>query len=207
MGGLADMIAYIKGTLIEAWEKCVIVLSSGGIGYRLILPGHTQATLPDKGQEVSFFTSMAVREDAIELFGFSTFEERQTFEILRTINKVGARTALAILAVFRPAELRQIVLDENISALTKVAGIGKKTAEHVFLELKYKLPALERQPAITGIPAQGGVYADVVAALANLGYGSEECGAAVRTILKAEPDLDVASAIRQALKQLAKGKA
>lgn len=201
------MIAYIKGTLIEAWDKCAIVLSSGGVGYRLILPQHTQATLPDKGQEVSFFTSMAVREDAIELFGFSTFEERQTFEILRTINKVGARTALAILAVFRPAELRQIVLDENISALTKVAGIGKKTAEHVFLELKYKLPALERQPAITGIPAQGGVYADVMAVLANLGYGSEECSAAVRTILKAEPDLDVAGAIRKALKQLAKGKA
>lgn len=201
------MIAYIKGILVEAWDKCAIVLCSGGIGYRLILPEHTQSTLPDKGQEVSFFTAMAVREDAIELFGFSTFEERQMFEILRTINKVGARTALAVLAVYRPAELRQIVLDENIGALTKVAGIGKKTAEHVFLELKYKLPALERQPAVTGMPAQSGVYGDVMAALSNLGYGSDECGAIVRAVLKAEPDLDVASAIRKALKELARGKA
>lgn len=201
------MIAYIKGILVETWDKCALVLTSGGTGYRLILPEHTLMTLPERGEEVSFYASMAVREDAIELFGFSTFEERQTFEILRTINKVGARTALAILAVYRPPELRQIVLDENIGALTKVAGIGKKTAEHVLLELKYKLPGLEMQPAISGVPDHGGVYGDVMAALANLGYGRDECSAMTRQILKEEPDLDVGGAIRKVLKLLAKGKA
>ena len=99
----------------------------------------TLSALPGKGEHIALYTSLAVREDALELFGFATFEERQTFEVLVSISKVGARTALSILSIYRPDDLRRIVFEEDVMALTRVSGIGKKTAQHVFLELKYKL--------------------------------------------------------------------
>lgn len=197
------MIAYIEGSLAETWEKSCLVLTSGGTGYRIVLPGHTFSALPERGQKVAFYTSMAVREDAIELFGFATFEERQTFEVLRAINKIGARTALAILSTYRPSELQQLVLAENVTALTEVPGIGQKTAQHVLLELKYKLGALHKSQDLPAQPRLSGVYGDTVAALTNLGYGDEESAGVVRGVLRAEPDLDVASAIRLALREFA----
>lgn len=198
------MIAYIAGELVEVWDKACIVRTAGGVGYRIQLPGHTLAALPPQGESVAFYISTAVREDAIELFGFTTFEERQTFEILRAINKVGARTAMSILSQYRPADLRQIILEENIPALTKISGIGQKSAQHIFLELRYKLGQFGKATA----PApMAGTSADVMAALANLGYGENECAGIVAAIIKEEPDIDVGSAIRMALKEIAKGKA
>lgn len=195
------MIAHIQGKLGEIWDKSCIVMTSGGVGYRLALPAHTLSSLPPQGEDVAFYTSLVVREDALELFGFDTFEERQTFEILRAINKIGARTALAILSSFRPEELQQIVGDENVTALTRVPGIGQKTAQHVFVELKYKLAAM-RKTTIVPCAAGANVYGDVMAALANLGYTEEECANMVRTIVQSEPDIDVGSAIRLALKEM-----
>ncbi len=109
---------------------------------------------PDAGESVALYTSLVVREDAQQLFGFATFEERQVFEVLLTISKVGARTALAILSLYRPDDLRRIVLEEDVDALTRVSGIGKKTAQHVFLELKYKLK-VEDVPQAAVLAANG----------------------------------------------------
>lgn len=198
------MIAHIRGILAEKWDSYCIVLTSGGVGYLLALSEHI--CLPDIGAEVSFFTSMAVREDAIELFGFETFEERQTFEILRAINKVGGRTALAILSVFRPHELRAIIEGGDAAQLIRVPGIGAKTAQHVFLELKYKLGSLGKAPLSATGNAASPLARDLMAALANLGYSEDECMPIVNGIIMKEPDLDVASAIRVALKELAKGR-
>ena len=133
------MIAYLEGLLAETWGTSCIVVTRGGVGYEVDLPAHTLASLPGRGESVALYTSLVVREDAQQLFGFATFEERQVFEVLLTISKVGARTALAILSLYRPDDLRRIVLEEDVDALTRVSGIGKKTAQHVFLELKYKL--------------------------------------------------------------------
>lgn len=200
------MIAQINGVIKEIWKNFCVVSTSGGVGYEIALPAHTLAELPAIGESVSFYTSLVVREDAMELFGFSTFAERQTFEILIEVSKVGARTALAILSIFRPEELARVVMDDDIGALTKVSGIGKKTAQHILLELKYKLSSIkagQRAPDSVPLPS---VYADTLAALENLGYDEEECGKIIRDILAAEPDLDVSSAIRGALKAMAKGK-
>lgn len=196
------MIAHLSGVLGEAWDNGCIVLTPGGVGYRLALPRNTE--LPAPGEAVSFYTSMAVREDAIELFGFATFEERQTFEILRSINKIGGRTALAVLSVFSPSELREIVDAENVAQLTRVPGIGAKTAQHALLELKYKLGALRKSSSpAAGQPASQ-LGRDLLAALANLGYSEEECRPVIKDVVENEPDLDVASAIRICLKQLSK---
>ena len=148
-----------------------------------------------------------VREDAQELYGFATFEERQTFEVLTSISKVGARTALGILSIFRPQDLRRIVLEDDVLALTRVSGIGKKTAEHVFLELKYKLK-VEDAPqgaVLTGDARPGSVFRDVLDGLANLGYAEDECAPLVKKLLLEQPDLDVTGALRAALKGLARG--
>lgn len=169
---------------------------------------HTLAALPDRGEQLALYTSLAVREDALELFGFASFEERQTFEVLVSISKVGARTALAILSIFRPDDLRRLVLEDDVLALTRVSGIGKKTAQHVFLELKYKLK-VEDVPQAAVLAASGrpgSVFRDVLDGLANLGYAEEECAPLVKKILHEEPDLDVTGALRAALKALAKGR-
>lgn len=199
------MIAYLAGTLGEIWGRSCLVLTQAGIGYQVALPDHTLAGLPSPGSPVAFYTYLAVREDAMELFGFATFEERQAFGILTGISRVGARTALAILSVFRPDSLRAAVMEDNLGALLKVPGIGQKTAQHILLELKYKLAAVATGQSGAQQPAN--IYGDTLAALLNLGYSESECAMPVREILKREPDLDVGSAIRLALKALAKGKA
>lgn len=201
------MIAYIEGRVMQVWENVCLVVTQGGVGYAVALPQHTLAALPPVGENVALYTSLAVREDALELFGFATFEERQIFGILLSITKVGARTALAMLSTYRPEELRRIVREEDMAALTRVPGIGKKTAEHIFLELRYKLKADVRDtavPAAAGRPAS--VYRDVLDGLANLGYDGKEAAPLVSKILQDDPELDVTEALRAALKALARRK-
>ena len=206
---LVPMIAYLEGRLAETWDEACLLVTESGVGYEVGLPTHTCAALPERGKHAAFYICHVIREDAQELYGFATFEERQTFEVLLSISKVGARTALAILSIFRPDDLRRIVLEDDVQALTRVSGIGKKTAEHVFLELKYKLKVEDAPQAavLSGGVRPGSVFRDVLDGLGNLGYGEEECATLVRDILHAEPDLDVSGALRAALKALAQGKA
>ena len=203
------MIAYVEGRLAQVWGNTALVVTQGGVGYAVGLPAHTLASLPGRGEAVAFYTSLAVREDAPELFGFASFEERQTFEVLGSISKVGARTALGILSIFRPDDLRRLVLEDDVLALTRVSGIGKKTAEHIFLELKYKLKVDDapQAAALVGSGVRpGSVFRDVLDGLGNLGYSEDACAPMVKKILLEEPDLDVTGALRAALKTLAKGK-
>ena len=203
------MIAYLEGRLGEVWGNACLVITEAGVGYAAALPAHTFAALPAPGGQVALYTFLCVREDALELFGFATFEERQTFETLLSISKVGARTALSILSSFRPEDLRRLVQEDDVLALTQVTGIGKKTAQHIFLELKYKLKTDDAPQAVILAPdgRPGSVFRDALAGLTNLGYSEGECAPLLREILHDEPDLDVTGALRAALKALAKGKA
>ena len=203
------MLAYIEGRLLERAETSCVLVTAGGVGYEIFLPEHALASLPAQGGMASFFTSFIVREDAQELFGFPTWDERQTFVLLRGINRVGARTALAILSQYRPDDLRRIVLEDDANALTRVPGIGKKTAQQIFLELKYKLkpgkgPVSFSSPAGTA-PANT-VYRDALTGLANLGYDEDMAGPLLKEALAADPDLSVGEALRAVLKAVGKGK-
>lgn len=201
------MIAYVEGRLAETTGNACVVVTEGGVGYEVFVPSHTLSRLPEKGGLVRLFTSTEVREDALELYGFDAWDERQTFIVLTSISKVGAKTGLAILSQFRPDDLRRLVIEDDANALTRVSGIGKKTAQHIFLELKYKLK-VEDVPAAAALAPSGrpgGVFRDVVAGLTNLGYSEDEAGHVVKDVLHAEPDLDVGGALRAALKALAKG--
>ncbi|MDR3357541.1 MAG: Holliday junction branch migration protein RuvA [Desulfovibrio sp.] len=200
------MLAYIEGRLAELWDNSCIVVTRSGLGYELALPGPALHALPDRGKDVALYVSLVVREDALELFGFTAFEEKRMFETLLTISKVGARTALAILSTFRPEDLRRMVREEDPAVLTRVSGVGKKNAQHIFLELRYKLKADFGQDSALPAPAGGppSVFRDTLSGLAGLGYTEEECAPLVRQILHAEPDIDVAGAIRLTLRQLGK---
>jgi Holliday junction DNA helicase RuvA len=171
-----------------------------------------QAGQAEQGGLVRLYVHTQVREDALELFGFETWDERETFQTLISINRVGARTAMAVLGVYRPDGLRRLVLDEDVNGLTLVPGIGKKTAQQIFLELKFKLK-LDGVPgssaAAGGTPGvsaggPGRLARDAVAGLANLGYAEDEAAFVVKEVLAAEPDLDLGGILRSALKRLAK---
>ncbi len=198
------MIAYIEGRVLEVMRNGCVLLTAGGVGYEIGLPAHTLAALPEKGAVFTAYTSMVVREDAQELFGFATWDERQTFVLLTGINRVGARTALAILSVYRPDDLRRMVLDEDVLALTRVSGIGKKTAQQIFLELKYKLKADGLGPDLPPASPAAMVLHDALTGLVNLGYDEQRAHEVLKDVLQAEPDLDVSAALRAALKLLAK---
>ena len=203
------MLAYIEGRLLERAENSCVLVTAGGVGYEIFLPEHALASLPAQGGMASFFTSFIVREDAQELFGFPTWDERQTFVLLRGINRVGARTALAILSQYRPDDLRRIVADDDANALTRVPGIGKKTAQQIFLELKYKLKPGDGPVSLSAPSASAPantVYRDALTGLANLGYDEDMAGPLLKEALAADPDLSVGEALRAVLKAVGKGK-
>ena len=200
------MLAHVQGRVLEITDNACVLLTAGGVGYEVFLPAHALAHLPEKGGEAAFHTFFVVREDAQELFGFPTWDERETFRTLLGINRVGARTAMAILSLFRPDDLRRIVAEDDAAALTKVAGIGRKTGQQIFLELKYKLKS-DGLPVLLppGAGQPGGVFRDALTGLVNLGYAEDDAALVLKDVLAAEPDLDVSAALRSALRALAGG--
>ena len=166
----------------------------GGVAYELDVPMSTFYSLPATGEAVSLYTHLVVREDAHTLYGFATLEERTVFRQLIRISGVGARTALAVLSGLSVNDLARAVTLQDAAPLTRVPGIGKKTAERLLLELKGKL-------AEASATAAGGAASDVVNALVSLGYSDKEALAAVKDL---SPGMPVAEAIRAALKALAK---
>ena len=198
------MIAYLEGRVLSVHEDGCVLLTAGGVGYEVHLTAPALSRLPAVGQTAALHTSTIVREDSLDLYGFESADERETFNILLSIAKLGPTTALATLAVYGPEELRGIAAGEDPLPLTRVPGIGKKSAQHIFLELKYKLKAGTlpgHRPTLEGGAA---VFRDALAGLVNLGYAEEEVRPALDEALRDEPDLDVAGALRQALKTMAR---
>jgi Holliday junction DNA helicase RuvA len=198
------MIGYIRGEIQDVEADSCTVLTSGGVGYVLHLPGSALERLPRAGEETSFYVKTVLREEAIELYGFSTKQERQVFTRLVSLSKLGPKTALAILSTFNPDTLSDIVLREDSKALTRVQGIGPKSAKRILWELKEKLGAERIAPGSGERTAarQGSVYNDALSGLLNLGYAEEEAGPTLKQVLEEDPDLMVEEAIRLALKRL-----
>jgi Holliday junction DNA helicase RuvA len=191
------MIGRLSGTLLEKTPPTLLV-DAGGVGYLVDVPMSTFYDLPAIGERVALLTHHVVREDAHLLYGFLTAAERDAFRQLVRISGVGPRTALAVLSGMSVADLSQAVTLQESARLTRVPGIGKKTAERLMLELKGKLgPEL----ALSGRPAADDSSADVMHALLALGYSEREVATAVKQI---GPDVGVSEGIKQALKQLAR---
>ena len=192
------MIGRLTGRL-AAKHPPQVLLDVAGVGYELDVPMSTFYNLPAAGEAVTLHTHLVVREDAHTLYGFATLEERAAFRQLIRISGIGARTALAVLSGLSVADLAHAVLMQETGRLTRVPGIGKKTAERLLLELKGKLA--EAIPAAGAVAAPGSDAADILNALVSLGYSEKEAVAAVKGLA---PGVAVAEGIRAALKALAK---
>ena len=190
------MIGKLTGTLLEKSPPQVLV-DCGGVGYEVDVPMSTFYNLPASGETVTLLTHFVVREDAQILYGFATAPERATFRQLIKISGVGPRTALSILSGMGVDELAQAVSCQEAGRLTKVPGIGKKTAERLLLELKGKLGPDLAAP----VTSVGDAHHDILQALLALGYSDKEAAAALKTLAT---DVGVSEGIKLALKALAK---
>jgi Holliday junction DNA helicase RuvA len=191
------MIGKLTGTL-AAKNPPEVLIDCCGVGYEVLVPMSTFYNLPVLGERVALLTHLIVREDAHLLYGFATNEERAGFKQLVKISGVGPRTALSILSGMSVADIAQAVTKQDAARLTKIPGIGKKTAERLLLELKGKLG-----DALTagGVSVANDSQSDILQALVALGYSDRDAGLA----LKALPaDVGVSEGIKLALKALAK---
>ncbi|PKO25116.1 MAG: Holliday junction branch migration protein RuvA [Betaproteobacteria bacterium HGW-Betaproteobacteria-8] len=192
------MIGRLNGVLLEKTPPLVLI-DVNGVGYECEVPMSTFYNLPAIGEKVVLLTQFIVREDAQLLYGFGSDRERLTFRQLLKVNGVGAKSALSILSGLSVDELVQAVALQDAALLTRVPGVGKKTAERLLLELKDKF-------SIDGMSiAQGGqaksASGDVLNALLALGYNEREALAAVKLL---PADVTVSDGIKQALKSLSK---
>ncbi|KAI3592433.1 Holliday junction ATP-dependent DNA helicase RuvA [Cupriavidus sp. U2] len=193
------MIGRIAGTLLEKNPPHLLV-DCHGVGYEIDVPMSTFYNLPATGHPVVLLTQQIIREDAHLLFGFGTATERNTFRELIKITGIGARMALAVLSGLSVPELAQAVTMQEAGRLTKIPGIGKKTAERLLLELKGKLGAdLGHVPGAAPVPDSA---VDVLNALLALGYSEKEAAQAIKQV---PAGTGVSEGIKLALKALSKG--
>ena len=197
------MIGRLSGILLAKQPPWLLV-DVQGVGYELQVPMTTCYRLPEIGQPVLLFTHLVVREDAHLLFGFSELQERELFRELIKVNGIGPKVALVILSGMDGLTLLQCVTENNVAALVRLPGIGKKTAERMLIELRDRLPALfSEQPAFADISSQSPVksnssaYHDAVNALLSLGYKLAEAKQLVQSVL--QPDASCEELIRLAL--------
>ena len=191
------MIARLKGVLIEKTPPTVVI-DCNGIGYECEVPMSTFYNLPALGESVTLLTHLVVREDAHLLYGFGTDRERVTFRQLLKVNGIGAKSALSILSGLSVEDLVQAVALQETGLLTRVPGIGKKTAERLLLELKDKF-SIEGLAASANAPKSAA--ADILNALVSLGYNEKEALLAVKQLA---PEIGVSEGIKLALKSLSK---
>lgn len=178
------MFAHLDGIVAEK-GKDWMVLDVHGVGYRLMVSSQTLSVAPAVGQRMKLFCSMNVREDAIELFGFHSREEKAMYERLKGVSGVGSRTALMILSSMSVRDLSIALVAGDAGALTKVPGIGKKTAQRLALELKDKVEDADLTGQGAGVsPAavNKGPEGEAIAALMALGYASNEAAQAISRV-------------------------
>lgn len=193
------MIGRIHGTLLQKNPPQLLV-DCQGVGYEIDVPMSTFYNLPAVGEKVMLFTHLAIREDAHVLYGFGSLDERTLFRQLVRITGIGARIALALLSGLSVAEMAQAVALQDATRLTRIPGIGKKTAERLLLELKGKFDSASLTVAPSA--ASNDFMADIQNALLALGYSEKETLTAIKQI---PADSNVSDGIKMALKALSKG--
>jgi len=191
------MIGRLAGVLLEK-NPPQLLLDVQGVGYEVDVPMSTFYNLPALNERVALHTVMVVREDAQLLYGFATHEERAAFRQLLKISGVGPKMALSVLSGLSLADLASAVVNKDIGRMTKIPGVGKKTAERLLLELQGKFTATSSGEAKADVTSHG---ADIVNALLALGYNEKEAEWAAKQL---PANAGVSDGIRQALKYLSK---
>ncbi len=203
---MTGMIDYLLGTLVESYPTHVVI-EANFIGYHVLIPLSSYDKLPATGAQVRLLTHLQVRDDAHVLYGFSSAAERDLFRLLVTrVTGVGPKLALAVLSGMAVSQFQNAVVDNDVTSIAKIPGLGKKTAERIVLELKDKVGvAAAWQAAGTESPSspRDSQANDAVLALISLGYKQVEAQRAVRKVLDAESgELPSEQLVRMALKSL-----
>lgn len=202
------MIAFIKGEVIEIQEN-KIILESSQIGYNIFMPGSTLDGMLHTGDKVKIYTYLNVREDAMQLYGFLTKDDLNTFQLLLGVNGIGPKGALGILSGITADELRFAVLSDDAATIAKAPGIGKKTAQKLILELKDKLnleDAFEQKLSSRQMdhgenPGSSDASKEAVQALVALGYSGTDALRAVKLVEGAR-EMSVEEILKQSLKKM-----
>ena len=205
------MIVQLTGTLVEAFPTHA-VLDVGGVGYELGISANTAASLPAVGEAgVTLYTRLIVREDAMELYGFATRQERALFDRLISISRVGPSLALSTLSTFTPQALATVVATQDVTRMTQVSGVGKMNAQRILMELQdvfakdaelRSLVGLSTQQEIRASdlrPQTQSVVAEATEALLGMGFAPQEAELALEGL---DGQADVSAAVRYALKRL-----
>jgi Holliday junction DNA helicase RuvA len=197
------MLDHIKGQIVEK-KAGQAVIEAGGLGFLVKMAIPAYLALPEPPGIATILTRLIIREESWEIFGFLKPAEREAFDILTSVSRVGPRLALTILSSLEPYELAQILIDQDLASLSSIKGIGAKTAERLLVELKDKalrLASVSASSSDKPLAKRTLVQDEAVLALVNLGYGRSEAEKAVRSVAaKAEDDLG--AVIKAALKSL-----
>lgn len=201
------MFAFVKGILVEATPLAVII-DVQGIGYKVFIPASVFSQLPQIGEKVCLYTSFIVRELSHSLYGFMNVQERDLFETFLNVNGIGPKLALSLIGHMPIKELQKAMIQNDLKVITKVPGIGKKTAERLMIEMKDKLSHFfSAHPEDFSIPMSADPRAqtirDAMSALINLGYNQVMAQKAIKkTIEETSEDIDLPSLITAALKNV-----
>ena len=175
------MISYIEGTIELKAEKFTVIRTSGGVGYKVFSPDDVLSKLPEKGSTARLWTHLYVREDALDLYGFLHFAELELFEMLISVSGIGPKGALGVLGIAPCDTIKKAIASGDTSYLTRVSGIGRKTAEKIVLELREKMAG----KGVSGLEApELRDEADALDALIQLGYSPREAREALARVPK-----------------------
>ena len=195
------MIAHLSGALLEKQLQRLIV-DVNGVGYDVLVPLSTMYVIGEPGSRVTLRIHTHVREDALQLFGFATALEQGLFERLISVSGIGPKVALSVLSGIEPAELSRAIRSADIARLTRIPGVGKKTAERMVVELKDRLPQADTSEPVTVAVEGDDVRADLLSALENLGYQRNAAEKTVDKVLRSSEDRTFEPLLRATLKLL-----
>jgi Holliday junction DNA helicase RuvA len=195
------MIGFLRGALLQKNPQEVL-LDVGGVGYRVLVPISTFCRLGDQGGQAQLLIHTHVREDQFALYGFATSTELELFEKLISVSGVGPKVAIGVLSGIEADDLIHAIRANDVARLTRVPGIGKKTAERLILELKDKIASLHTATSESAPPSPK--RNDLLSALANLGYSSAEAERAATEALRLQPDAPLGDLLREALRAISR---
>jgi Holliday junction DNA helicase RuvA len=200
------MIAQIRGHLIQKSPGSIIV-EANGIGYQVFVSLTTFYDLPEFQQNVVLHTYTHVREDLLQLYGFSTPLEKELFQILIGVSGIGPKLAINILSGISPSELVHSLGSRDMARLLSIPGVGRKTAERLLLDLQEKVLKIQSRGVYpqTVRPSADGMAEDVVSALVNLGYKRNQAEKAVESVLQQTPEITLEKALKESLRVLSTG--
>jgi Holliday junction DNA helicase RuvA len=202
------VIAFLRGIIYSVGEA-YIDLDVHGVGYRILVPS-TWAKRLQRNDELFVHTYQVVREDAVQLYGFETEEDRDWFELLLSVSGVGPKGALQILAGTSTSSFAEAIYTEDLDALCRLPGVGRKTAQRLIVELKDKMPQLwtakpmKQRDREVSAPPLSSLERDVVEALVSLGYNERQAAEQVRTVLSEDETLSLEDVLRLCLQRMSR---